>query len=250
MVDDLDLPLLVPPRPCVIGLGAHGPGILRYRIADLWQLHVYAYSGTTVLDGRTFALKPGVATLTPPGAAMVYEVSGIGTYCYVHFAAAAAAGAGTVRAPRCVDLGRQGPALDAALRAAIPWQARRPERAACRVWDVLWAVVEAGTREVRPDLVDQTRDSIEKRLGGTLRVSQLARDAGCSPEHLVRAFRARLGTSVLGYIRARRAQRAAYLLRTTDLPLAHIAREIGVADPHAFNKLVRRELGDAPSRLR
>ena len=43
---------------------------------------------------------------------------------------------------------------------------------------------------------------------------------------------------------------ARYLLTRTSIPVKEIAYQVGIADIHAFNKLCKRYLGAAPSRVR
>jgi transcriptional regulator GlxA family with amidase domain len=45
-------------------------------------------------------------------------------------------------------------------------------------------------------------------------------------------------------------ERARHLLLNSTLPIKVIAREVGIPDPHLFNKIIRRELGKAPREVR
>jgi AraC family transcriptional regulator len=196
----------------------------------------------------TCAIKPGCATITPPGAEMVYDLGGTRSHTYAHFTVSDTAA--VVAAPVLVDLGKRYAGLEAALQEASGWTSRQAGRASARLWDVLWSVVSAGTAGSDESLVDRARDLIEARLGARLPVALIARELGCSHGHLVRSFRATLGTTVVGWILGRRVQRAAHLLRNSSLPMAEIARSVGAYDLHAFNKLVRRGLGRPPRQVR
>lgn len=231
-----------------IAIGSHGPGRLRYRLHGLWQLHLYPYRTDAMLGGVACAIRPGCATITPPGAEMVYELAGTRSHTFAHFSVPA--DAAVVQAPVLIDLAARYAGIEAALQEACGWTSRQAERASARLWDVLWTVVSAATAEADESLVDRARDLIEARLGLRVPVAHLARELGCSHGHLVRCFRAALGTTVVGWIHARRVQRAAHLLRNSSLPIAEIAHSVGLYDLHAFNKLVRRGLGRPPRQVR
>ncbi len=246
-----DLPLLTPPIPRVIAWSPHGPGELHYRMHDLWQVHLYPYACTAELGGVACTIRPGCATLTPPGAAMRYLLPARRSHLYSHFSVT---GGATIAAPVLVDLGRRYDALEAGLQAAIPWtQADDPpqrQRAAARLWEVLWEIVGHAPRTTAVDPVASARDLIESRLDRRIPIPWLAREVGLSQSQLQRRFKVDLGSTVIAWIRHRRIQRAAHLLRSGDMPVGAIARAVGIADPHAFNKAVRRHLGCSPLAFR
>jgi AraC family transcriptional regulator len=78
----------------------------------------------------------------------------------------------------------------------------------------------------------------------------VAAAAGVSHNHLTRLFGSHLGTTVVGYVRRRRLEEAEHLLRNSTMPVARIARMVGIPDLQAFNKACRREFGQAPRALR
>jgi transcriptional regulator GlxA family with amidase domain len=117
------------------------------------------------------------------------------------------------------------------------------------VWDLLWSLASPLKGGIHP-LVERARSLIELRLGQPIVVAALAQELGCSHNHLTRLFRSELRASVAGWIRSRRAQRARHLLLNTSMPIGEIAAEVGIPDPHHFNKVIRRELGRAPREIR
>ena len=167
-------------------------------------------------------------------------------HTYAHFAASGA----TSAVPLLVDCGRDYPAIEERLRAAAAWLPRQPQRAAVRLWDVLWEVANHAPRVGGDSLVERARDLIELRLATRLRVAAIAGQLGISHSQLDRRFRAALSTTVIGFLRARRASLAHHLLRSSDLDAAAIARQVGAGDVQALNKLLRRELGAGPRALR
>jgi AraC family transcriptional regulator len=241
-----DLPLGQPPAPSAIAVGSHGPGLCRYVLPGLWQLHLYPYACTAEIAGQQLDIRPGTAGLTPPGAIMRYRLSSQRAHSYAHFTAAG----DTVAMPLLVDCGRDFATIEARLRDAATWLPRQPERAAARLWDVLWEVAGRAPRSSGDALVEQARDLIELRLATRLRVATIARQLNISHSQLDRRFRAALGSTVVGFVRARRAHLAHHLLRSSDLDAAAIARQVGAGDAQALNKLLRRELGAGPRALR
>ena len=246
-VPRLKICLAEAPRIRWLGVGTHGPGDPRWRLPDLWCLHVYAYHAGFDLDGVALAIRPGCIGVSPAGAELQYHYARPSTHACVHFRPAA--GAPNWEIPAMQDVGPAFSAFDHDLREAISWHAGEPRRAEARLWDMLWRL---GTRagETGHPQVAAARRHIELHLGGTLMVAEVAAAVGCSHNHLTRLFRAELRTGVAEWIRARRAARAKHLLTSTSMAIGDIAAEVGIPDLHHFNKVVRRELGAAPREVR
>ena len=241
------IPLSTPPKAKSISLGTHGPGRLTYRMHGLWQVHLYPYATTAVIGGERVVIRPGCAGVTPPGAVMAYELSHRSSHVYAHFAL----GEGPLtEVPALVDLGRNYERLESALLEAAGWVDQAPDRATARLWDIMWQVVAAAPAAPGRDLIARARDRIEIQLPDAIDISSLAHELGCTHAHLSRTFRARMDTTIIAYVRRRRVERATYLLRASSLPIAEIARQVGIPDLHAFNKILRRESGTAPRALR
>ena len=81
-------------------------------------------------------------------------------------------------------------------------------------------------------------------------LKELAREHGCSREHLLRSFRARTGEPPASWLRRMRLARAEDLLRDTDLPVADVARQSGFTSTHTRARLIRHHHGCAPTDLR
>jgi transcriptional regulator GlxA family with amidase domain len=77
-----------------------------------------------------------------------------------------------------------------------------------------------------------------------------ARAVGVSERTLQRAVRRTLGTSPVGFLQDLRVERAAHLLRTTDLPLEVIARKVGYEHANTLRVLLRKRTGETTSALR
>jgi AraC-like DNA-binding protein len=81
-------------------------------------------------------------------------------------------------------------------------------------------------------------------------VSSLARRVGLSRPAFARRFGAATGTSPLRYLTRLRMQRAAELLRGTELGLARIAQQVGYSSEFAFNRAFKRVYRVAPGGFR
>lgn len=91
---------------------------------------------------------------------------------------------------------------------------------------------------------------IEACAAGPLTVGDIAAAAGLSPSRLHVRFRAAMGMSPMRYLAAERVCRGAFLLETTDIPVAVVAQEVGYSDQSAFTRAFRREFGCPPVEYR
>jgi AraC family transcriptional regulator len=100
------------------------------------------------------------------------------------------------------------------------------------------------------DFLADTLAHIEAHLSAPLSVAALADVAGLSPWHFSRAFTARLGESVMGYVRGRRLDMAAFRLAAANPPaLIDLAFDCGFESQEAFTRAFRRRFGDPPGRF-
>jgi AraC-like DNA-binding protein len=244
----LSICLSHPPVIHAIGHGLHGPGRESFLVPDrLWWLHVYPYRATLDCGQGARVIEPGMVGFTPPGIRMHYAFPRASEHLYVHFAPVD--GPADASLPALQQRGAIFDALWTDLEAAIGWQATHPARAQAQVWQALWRL--AGPLDAASgDLLDRAREHIERHLAERIDVAELARICGCSHNHLTRSFKRQFGQTVVGYVRQRRTAAAKHLLLRTDRPLSAIAAEVGIPDPHLFNKTMRREFGLAPSRIR
>ena len=107
-----------------------------------------------------------------------------------------------------------------------------------------------GVRNNGPDFLAEVLGHIERCLFSELTVDELARVAGLSPHHFSRAFSARIGESVMGYVRNRRLDHAAFRLSGSAAPaLADLAFDCGFESQEAFTRAFRRRFGAPPGRF-
>ncbi|OBB48183.1 AraC family transcriptional regulator [Mycobacterium sp. 852002-51961_SCH5331710] len=87
---------------------------------------------------------------------------------------------------------------------------------------------------------------IDRRLGQPLSLRDVAAEVGMTPGHLTTMVRRRTGRTVQEWIIERRMAAGRRLLTDTDLPVAEVARRVGIADPGYFSRLFRRTHGTSP----
>jgi AraC family transcriptional regulator, transcriptional activator of pobA len=111
------------------------------------------------------------------------------------------------------------------------------------------------------DVVDDLRRSgeplladvfavIDRRLGEPLSLRDVAHEVGMTPGHLTTVVRRRTGRTVQEWIIERRMAEARTILEETDLPVAEIARRVGVFDPSYFSRQFTRIHGISPRKWR
>jgi AraC-like DNA-binding protein len=96
----------------------------------------------------------------------------------------------------------------------------------------------------------EVRAHIDREFARPLPVRRLARLAGLSAFHFIRAFRAFAGTTPHQYVRDRRLDRAKELLVTTPMPVTEICDAIGFESLGSFSTLFRRATGESPAAYR
>ncbi len=87
---------------------------------------------------------------------------------------------------------------------------------------------------------------IERHVDRPLSLKDVADEVGLSAGHLTTVVRRRTGRTVGEWIIERRMAEASALLGTTDLPIAEVARRVGIEDAGYFARLFRRTYGVSP----
>ncbi|MFZ2625538.1 MAG: helix-turn-helix transcriptional regulator [Propionibacterium sp.] len=93
-------------------------------------------------------------------------------------------------------------------------------------------------------------DLLRGELARRWTLRELADAVHLSPSQLGRVFVDAFGKSPIAYLTMLRTERMADLLRTTDAPIARIAREVGWGDPDFAARQFRRTVGITPSSYR
>jgi AraC-like DNA-binding protein len=91
---------------------------------------------------------------------------------------------------------------------------------------------------------------IDRHLGEPLSLRDVAHELGMTPGHLTTVVRRRTGRTVQEWIIERRMAEARSMLSDTELPVAEIARRVGMSDPGYFSRLFRRTHGASPREWR
>ncbi|WP_324617222.1 helix-turn-helix transcriptional regulator [Streptomyces sp. NRRL F-2580] len=205
------------------------------------------------MNGTEYIIRPGRVSLVPPGAEVRYRYRGRSSHLYVHLRLGSG---GTPRSiPGVQHAGPDLALLTTPLQQALAAWPNAPVRAAAEVWAALWRVSrlapprERNAQAAHPAVAAAVA-LIEAPLGQPLTVPDIAAAAGVSHNHLTRLFRAATGETVVGYIRARRMERARHFLQATTLSVPAVAASVGIPDLQAFNKACRRVLGASPRGIR
>jgi len=108
---------------------------------------------------------------------------------------------------------------------------------------------------VQPDAGDrrlQTALAIlhERQTDPALCVTDLARAAAVSPNHLGRLFRREFGMSPMPYLLQTRLNRARSLLNHTHLTVKEVAFTTGFSDPLYFSRVFHKKFGAPPTETR
>lgn len=96
----------------------------------------------------------------------------------------------------------------------------------------------------------RAKDRIDAEPHQLWTVSQLASVSGVSEAHFARSFREAFGVPPHRYLLTRRVERAAALLRDTELPVIVIAMQVGWESIGTFGRTFRDIMGENPTALR
>ena len=255
------LPLGRAPVLVQCGLGRHGragaPTVERWRLPDLWCLHFYGYHARLEIGDETFEIVPDSVSLAPPTTLLTYSFEDQVEHFYAHFSLESAPNFSSARGKYwfgpeelAPDFARQ---MQRLIGAAQQPRAH-PMRAPVALWELLWQLAQASPPDPLADAVHPALQRaitlIESRLESEILIAQLAREVGLSHNHLTRLFVAQCGQTAIGYVRARRTQRATHLLRRSTLPIKTIAAQVGISNLVQFNHLMRSQTGYSPRAIR
>jgi AraC family transcriptional regulator len=98
--------------------------------------------------------------------------------------------------------------------------------------------------------MNRVRKMIETLPPSEVRVDDLAKACGISARHLMRGFKATMGTTVHGYVDHVRVERAKSRLSSTQTPLEVIAAEVGYSSGSHMATAFARSQGMSPSLFR
>ena len=91
---------------------------------------------------------------------------------------------------------------------------------------------------------------MEEHLDEPLSIPQLSRRAFLSPTAFKAAFRQRYGLAVHAWLRQKRMERAAQLLRGSSLTVLEVAQTVGYSSGSQFSTAFRERYGTSPGKFR
>lgn len=101
-----------------------------------------------------------------------------------------------------------------------------------------------------PHLLRRVLERIEAGLAEDHSLERLSAEAGLNASHFSRAFKQSMGVSPHRHLVRRRIERARELLMATDLPILHVALEVGYGSQSHFTTAFRKATGITPRRYR
>ncbi len=274
---DTTAPLRQPPTVVQLGLNVHGRlPIERFRLPNLWGIHLYHYSGSVTVAGTRCAFSVGDLSVTPPDTDLHWRFPAHAPHHYALVAWPHHAAADLVRLPIISQLGGRAASLAVgeAFDSAIAAFSSEPVRTTAWLWELLWRLAPAARPAARtlraagvPGIAGSAGSTgsldtavhpalqtclrlIDLELDRPLGLNGLALRTGVSANQLLRIFHQQVGMTVMAYIRQRRAERARHLLEHSSLPLVDIAAAVGVGSYQRLNKLVRTAYGRPPRSFR
>lgn len=208
--------------------------------------------GQMMVDGRWVTVGRNEACLLPPFTAnAIQAIQGepVWEFCWVRYVESPDANP-LVSAKSPVKGSFAADALFHAVK-GLHEEASKPSPSAAQVhlWvDLIHGYVTAFAQPAHGDpRLWRLWQEVEADLAREWSISQMARVAGVSEEHLRRLCTRELGRSPGKHVTSLRIQRACHLLATTDLKISTIAKEVGYDSPFSFSSMFRQWTGLQPS---
>ena len=106
------------------------------------------------------------------------------------------------------------------------------------------------TTELYQERVNRVIDYVYTHIGEDISLNKLADVSGFSMYHIHRILKAFLGESIGAFIIRSRLEKAAWMLRGTELSIAEIAWEVGYDTPSSLTRVFQSVYGVSPSTYR
>lgn len=224
--------------------------IVRTQLGGAYFIATLSGKGWVFLNGKWTACGAGQAVLLMPGVLNAFR-SAPGKpwiHCWVRIAAGSDVLHGPAERMQIVTRWDGTPLQHAllGLRAAARSNATPPN---LQRWAELVLHCVSGFRHSFPPDPRITRlwEAVEQQLARPWNMTEMARVAALSPEHLRRLSRAATGRSPRAHLVHLRIKRAAGLLLSTDWTLDRIAAEVGYGNASVFSTTFKRVIGWPPS---
>lgn len=250
------MPLSICPMIGLVGTAMHPSNLIHRCILgpNAWHLHIVRYHGRIHINGMIVPFHPGCATVLPPNSVVDWEFGNRPVHLVCHFSLVGAPDCRMHRFAAVRDLGDEFLRYNEHFERVIARHQINPTWAEATLWDLLFDLSEPSPPPV--DVIDfhpavqRTILHIESAMAAPVSARDLADISAVSPTHLNRLFRKAMGISSVEFLRRKRVERARELLERSNLPIATVAVQVGIPDPHQFNKLIRRSLGMSPRQVR
>ena len=105
------------------------------------------------------------------------------------------------------------------------------------------------SREADPSVLTAIH-ALEERLDHDWGLVELAKLLSLNRSYLVRLFKRHTGQSPMAWLARRRAEKAAVMLLTTDMPIAAVGKLVGWHDPNYFARRFRAAFGQSAREYR
>lgn len=99
-------------------------------------------------------------------------------------------------------------------------------------------------------LINRILDIIAQEYHNDISLTYLAEQVHFSPCYLSSLFRQKVGSRLMSYINCYRIDKAALLLKTTDMRVAEIGASVGFRSPPYFCTMFKRQFGLTPAQYR
>lgn len=224
----------------------------RHQNQSHYGFNLFTFSCEVVLNGVRYGVRPGMASIMPPGTERFFLFTGEEN---PHRALLVdLPQAEPPFSPCIVDLGTDFSfAQNLFDQANAAWETS-PSETTALVWSLLWLLAKQEPLKPEashlPPALRKALVFLEESIADPISVHDLANAADLSAVHLARLFKQHLGSSPATYLRTLRLTQAKTLLETTNDPIKHIGAQVGIPDPQHFNKLIRQKYSVSPTRIR
>ena len=221
-------------QDCVPG-HAFGPAVRRYTLLH----YIIGGSGRFFARGEEFAIREGDAFLIRPDEVTVYRADRAKPweYFWIGFSGRLASQFGSLPAVLRPDR-----SLMMSMMAVKDRSGMREEFLAGKLFLLLSSLLE----EERPaDRAQEAKNYLDHNYMHPVRLEALAASLGLDRRYLARLFKQSQGCSMQEYLKDKRMDEAARLLRQ-EYPVAAVGRMVSYDDPFAFSKAFRGHFGVSP----
>ncbi len=98
--------------------------------------------------------------------------------------------------------------------------------------------------------IDEAMFFLQNHISEPVTIGDCARAVGLVPAYLSRLFRSQVGITPTAWLRNCRLQRAAVMLKETDLTVSEISQAVGIRDPLYFSRCFSKKFGCSPKKYR